>query len=149
LHAVQNGTGAPNGVWGTAGSFPKGTNGSNYWVDVVFKRAGAVAPSISTQPASETVVSGQTATFTVAATGTAPMSYQWKKNGTAIPGATASSYTTPATTSTDNGAQFGVAVSNSAGTATSNAATLSVDAATTALSANPTSLSFGNVNVGT
>src|SRR5258708_16556784 len=40
----------------------------------------AVAPSITTQPASRTVTAGQTAAFTVAATGTAPLTYQWKKN---------------------------------------------------------------------
>ena len=55
--------------------------------------------SITTQPASQTVTAGQTATFTVTATGTAPLSYQWQKNGAAISGATSSSYTTPATTS--------------------------------------------------
>src|SRR2546421_9918059 len=48
-----------------------------------------VAPAITTQPASQMVSVGQTATFTVAATGTAPLRYQWQKNGTAIGGATA------------------------------------------------------------
>src|SRR6059058_2664570 len=84
--------------------------------------AGAVAPSITVQPANQTVTVGQTATFTVVATGTAPLSYQWQKNGTAISGATSASYTTPATTSADNGAQFVVVVSNTAGSVTSNAA---------------------------
>ncbi|TLZ35285.1 MAG: immunoglobulin domain-containing protein, partial [Gammaproteobacteria bacterium] len=60
-----------------------------------------VAPTITTQPASQTVSTGQTATFRVTATGTAPLSYQWQKNGTAIGGATAASYTTPATTASD------------------------------------------------
>src|SRR5207245_1341094 len=64
-----------------------------------------------------------------AASGTAPLSYQWRKNGTAISGATSASYTTPATTTADNGAQFTVVVSNSAGSVTSNAATLTVNAA--------------------
>ena len=90
--------------------------------------AGAVAPSITTQPANQTVTVGQTATFTVVAAGTAPLSYQWQKNGTAISGATAASYTTPATISSDNAAQFVVVVSNSAGSVTSNAATLTVTA---------------------
>src|SRR6266704_3409015 len=88
--------------------------------------AVAVAPSITTQPASQTVTTGQTATFNVAATGSSPLSYQWRKNGTGILGATSSSYTTPATTSSDNGAQFSVVVSNTAGNATSAAATLTV-----------------------
>src|SRR5205823_728060 len=87
-----------------------------------------VMPSIATQPANQTVTVGQTATFTVVATGTAPLSYQWQKNGTAISGATSASYTTAATTSSDNGAQFVVVVSNTAGSVTSNAATLTVNA---------------------
>src|SRR5450759_4701550 len=57
-----------------------------------------VVPSITTQPTSQTVTAGQTATFSVTASGTAPLSYQWQKNGTAISGATSASYTTPATT---------------------------------------------------
>lgn len=89
--------------------------------------AQATAPSITTQPANKTVTLGQTATFTVVATGTAPLSYQWQKGGTPITGATAASYTTPASTSADNGAQFRVVVSNSAGSATSNTATLTVN----------------------
>jgi len=93
--------------------------------------ATAVAPTITTQPANQTVTVGQTATFTVVATGTTPLGYQWQKNGTAIRGATSASYTTPATTSTDNGAQFRVVVSNVAGNVTSNAATLTVNAAGT------------------
>src|SRR5256714_1549714 len=94
--------------------------------------APPVVPSISTQPASQTVTAGQTATFTVVATGTAPLSYQWRKSGTAISGATAPTYTTPATTSADSGAQFTVVVTNTAGSVTSNAATLTVNASATA-----------------
>ncbi|PYU20294.1 MAG: hypothetical protein DMG30_21565 [Acidobacteria bacterium] len=85
------------------------------------------APAITAQPASQTITAGQTATFSVTATGTAPLSYQWQKNGAAISGATSSTYTTPATTASDNGAQFTVVVSNSAGSATSNAAILTVN----------------------
>ena len=107
-----------------------------------------VAPSITTQPASQTITAGQTATFSVTASGTTPLSYQWRKNGTAISGATSSSYTTPAETTSDNGAQFTVVVTNSVGSVTSNAATLTVNAATPgALTASTTSLSFGNVIV--
>src|SRR5205814_324611 len=57
---------------------------------------------------------------------TAPLSYQWKKNGITIPNATGSTYTTPPTLATDNGAQFTVTVSNSAGNVNSAAATLTV-----------------------
>src|SRR5579864_1494304 len=89
----------------------------------------ATVPSIATEPSSQTVTVGQSATFTVAATGSAPLAYQWEKNGTAITGATSSSYTTAATSSSDNGAQFRVVVSNSVGTTTSTAASLTVSAA--------------------
>src|SRR5205814_2164627 len=89
----------------------------------------SVAPTISTQPANQTVTAGQTVTFTVVASGTAPLSYQWQKNGANITGATSASYTTPATTTADSGAAFVVVVSNTAGTATSNAATLTVNPA--------------------
>ena len=87
-----------------------------------------VPPAISTQPASQTVTAGQTATFAVAATGTAPLTYQWRKNGSNISGATSSTYTTPATVSGDNNAVFTVVVSNSAGTVASSSATLTVNA---------------------
>jgi hypothetical protein len=67
------------------------------------------------------------ATFSVAATGTSPFSYQWYKNGTAINAAVGPIYTTPATLSTDNGATFTAKVTNVAGSQTSNAATLTVN----------------------
>jgi hypothetical protein len=87
------------------------------------------APSISSEPANQTVTAGQTATFTVVATGTAPLTYQWQQNGTNIAGATLASYTTPVTTTTNSGEQFRVMVSNSAGNTQSTAATLTVNAA--------------------
>ncbi len=103
------------------------------------------APSITAQPASQTIAPGATATFTVTATGTAPLSYQWRRNGTALPGATTASYTTPVATTADNGASFSVVVSNSAGTATSGSATLTVTSGTVtapAITAQPVSRSI-------
>jgi hypothetical protein len=88
----------------------------------------ATAPTISTQPANVSVVGGNTATFTVAAGGTAPLAYQWEKNGTAVTGATSASYTTPAESVSDTGATFAVVVKNSAGSVTSANATLTVTA---------------------
>ena len=103
--------------------------------------AAPTAPSISAQPSSQTVTAGQTATFSVTASGTTPFSYQWSKNGAAIAGATAASYTTPATTTADNGAQFTVTVNDTAGNATSSCRDLTVTAAPTApsISAQPSS----------
>ena len=92
--------------------------------------AAPVAPTITTQPANQTVAAGQTATFSVVASGTAPLTYQWQKNGSAISGATATSYTTPVTTTADSGELFRVVVSNSVGSVTSNSATLTVSPGT-------------------
>jgi hypothetical protein len=92
--------------------------------------APAVAPAITAQPANQTVTVGQTATFGVTATGTAPLSYQWQKNSVSIGGATAASYTTPATLMADSGAKFDVIVSNAFGTQTSTMAALTVNAVT-------------------
>lgn len=89
--------------------------------------AAAVAPVITSQPASQSVLEGQTAAFNVTASGTAPLTYQWKKNGVNI-GTNASSYTTPVATLVDNGAKFSVVVSNTNGSVTSNEANLTVTA---------------------
>jgi hypothetical protein len=86
----------------------------------------AAAPSITAQPTSQSTLVAQTATFTVTAAGSAPLAYQWQRNGTPIAGATTSSYTTPAATLADSGGVFVVVVSNAAGSTTSNSATLSV-----------------------
>jgi hypothetical protein len=111
--------------------------------------APVTAPTISSSPANQTVTAGQTAAFSVSATGTAPLSYQWKMNGTAMSGATSASYTTAATTTANTGETFSVAVTNSAGTATSSSATLTVNPpATMLLNSNPTSLNFGSVVMG-
>jgi hypothetical protein len=93
--------------------------------------AAAVAPAITAQPTGQSVIAGQTATFSVMASGTAPLNYQWQKGTTPVAGATASSYTTPATSLPDDGSTFEVVISNSVGSATSNSATLHVAAATT------------------
>lgn len=88
----------------------------------------AVAPTITQQPASLTVVSGKAATFTVAAIGTAPMTYTWRKNGAAIAGATSASYSIATTTSASAGT-YSVVVKNAAGTVTSANAVLSITTA--------------------
>jgi hypothetical protein len=89
----------------------------------------ATAPAIASQPPNQTVVVGQTATFSVIATGTPPLTYQWQKGTAAITGATSASYTTAATIPADDGTQYRVVVGNSLGTANSNPAILTVSAA--------------------
>jgi len=93
------------------------------------------APQITAQPANQAVSVGQSAIFRVVAAGSAPLQYQWQKNGAAIAGATGSSYTTPAAVSGDTGASFSVVVTNATGSMTSNAATLSVTVPVTAAAA--------------
>jgi PKD repeat protein len=85
-----------------------------------------VAPSITTQPVGRTVNEGQSATFSITASGTAPLAYRWQRGGVDIAGATQASYTTPAASMADNGSTYRCIVSNTAGTATSNPATLTV-----------------------
>ena len=96
-----------------------------------------VAPTITQQPADAAIQPGATATFTVTATGTAPLSYQWQKNGVAVVGATAASYTTPAAAMSDDGSTYRAVVSNSAGSATSTSATLSIVTAPPVLTVTP------------
>jgi hypothetical protein len=119
----------------TTGATVSSQNGSVYTVAVT-NAAGTVMsapyvltvntpPAITAQPTSQTVIVGQAATFTVTATGTAPLSYQWYQGGAAISGATASSYTAPATT-TIGSSVYTVIVTNVAGTVMSATATLSV-----------------------
>jgi glucose/arabinose dehydrogenase len=102
--------------------------GSGSDTGVVYKVSytASQAPAITTQPANATVSVGQPATFTVAASGSAPLSYQWQRNGANLTGATTASYTLAAAQASDNGAAFGCMVTNSFGSATSNPATLTV-----------------------
>jgi hypothetical protein len=86
------------------------------------------APVITTQPASQVVLLNQTATFTVAATGTGTLTYQWQKNGVAITGATAATYTTPALTSESDEGLFKAVVSDTySQSATSTSAKLMLE----------------------
>ncbi len=100
-------------------------------------------PTITTQPQNSTNNAGTTANFSVTATGTAPLSYQWKKNGSAlsnggnIAGATSSALTLTSVTSND-GADYSVTVTNSAGITNSSAATLVVNSVPS-ITSNPTS----------
>ena len=120
--------------WQLANNFPGG---------VVCTAGASVAapPTITTQPVAQSVEVGQAATFSVAASGSGSLGYQWQKNGSTIVGATGASYTTPATMVSDNGALFTVVVSDAAGAVTSNAVALTVTGAVCAdVPAAPTGL---------
>lgn len=88
-------------------------------------------PAIAAQPQSRTLNTGTTTTFTVSVNGSPPFTYQWRKNGADIGGATGASYTIASVQAGDAGG-YSVVVSNAFGAATSPPATLTVLAASTA-----------------
>ena len=87
-----------------------------------------VAPVFTSQPVSQVVVAGGTAAFSAVAAGTAPISYQWNKNGAPIVGAMSSTLTLPNVQTADDGS-YSVTASNSVGVATSSNAVLTVTTA--------------------
>ena len=93
--------------------------------------SGPVAPSIITQPASQTVLVGQPVSFTVGAIGALPMTYQWRHAGTNIPGATAKTLSVSSTYYTDAGSYQAVAGNGIGSPVTSDSATLTVEAPAT------------------
>ena len=114
-----------------------GLDGSVYYLTILgssstspalykIQYTGLRSPQIGTQPRNRSVAQGQAATFAIRVSGDKPMSFQWKKNGVDVPGATDAIYTTPPTTTGDNGATFRCTASNAFGSQESNAATLSV-----------------------
>jgi len=104
-------------------------------------------PAITKQPSSVTNAVGSTATFTVTATGSAPLSYQWFKAGVLLSGATKSTLNLTKVTSSNAGS-YTVKVTNSAGAATSSVANLTVTNTTKAgRTRRPISLTLaGNTN---
>jgi endonuclease/exonuclease/phosphatase family metal-dependent hydrolase len=112
------------------------TNNGNYSV-IVTNLFGSVTssnaalvltnapPAITTQPQNQSVLAGQTTTFSVAATGTPPLNYQWFFNGTNIAGATANPFTLAQVQRTNMG-NYSVVITNLAGSVTSSAASLTV-----------------------
>ena len=89
-------------------------------------RFSTTPPAITAHPASRTVQPGAPVTFSVRASGTPPLRYQWRRNGVDIAGATAADYTIPAVTQGDNAARFRALVANDFGNVLSNEAVLTV-----------------------
>jgi hypothetical protein len=94
----------------------------------LYKIAKVGGPGILAQPQGVTVAPGVPATFAVQANGSGTLSYQWLRDGQAIAGATAASYTLGNPQPADSGAAFRVRVTNAGGSVTSTAATLTVTA---------------------
>ena len=85
------------------------------------------APTITAQPANLTVIELQPASFSVTAAGGGSLTYQWKRNGTPLAGATSSTLTISSTLPADHNAKYSAVVTNSAGSVASAAAELTQD----------------------
>lgn len=163
---VSNATG-PTYQWRKNGTNIAGATAASYTIgsvvaadagsyDVLVSSAGGsvssnaavlavlVAPSITVQPASRTVIQGGAATFSITATGSPAPTYQWRKNGTNLSGATQAVFTVSPVATADAGS-YDVVIANAAGTVTSSAATLSVTPGTVAptITTPPASQSVG------
>lgn len=124
-------------------AFTAGTNGAVRVTDLMPEPSGKlvmadgirweflppppVAPRLTRQPEPQEVFPGQTARFSVEAAGTLPLTYQWRRDGTAIPGATNATLTLPGAQPAEAG-QYSVEVTNPGGAVTSATATLAVTA---------------------
>jgi uncharacterized lipoprotein YddW (UPF0748 family) len=106
------------------------TNNSGAVTSLVATLTVNVPPEVTVAPADLIVTAGQPATFTAAATGTAPLGYQWRYNDAPLPGATAITYTRSNTTP-DHAGLYSVTVSNVAGLVTSEPAQLTIHVAPT------------------
>jgi len=116
------------------------------YLGVLINTTGApacTAPSITSLSSSITQCIGSTFTASAAATGTAPLTYQWRKNGTSISGATSSSYLIAAVASTD-AASYSVVITNACGSINSNNVVLTVSSAPSA----PTITNGASCNAG-
>jgi hypothetical protein len=120
----------------TLASVSLADNGALFSVDVlgaggtvssiaVTLQVQSAAPRIVTAPTPQSVAAGQVVQFSVTAAGAAPLTYQWLKNGAAISGANASSYSAQISKD-DNGSAYSVTITNSHGHITTPAATLTV-----------------------
>jgi len=139
---------APTGAGRISGGITIVSDATDATLAIPLSGTGMTTLAIASEPVSESVVVGQSATFSVVATGTGTLTYQWKKGGTAISGATAASYATPATVSSDNGALFTVVVTDSTGSLGSNVAMLTVTATPSKLNPSATGLAFSSINIG-
>jgi hypothetical protein len=121
----------------TTPTLVSGDAGSQYYVAVSDTNGSTTsslaslalpAPSISQQPTAQHIRSGQSASFSVTATGLGTFAYQWYANASIIGGATSSSYNTGTVTQSANGTLYSVTVTNANGTTTSSTAWLDVSA---------------------
>jgi glucose/arabinose dehydrogenase len=129
-------TGFATGLGGGSVYLRQGTDGNLYYLNrnnnslyrIIY--TGTQAPVITSQPQSISVAQGQSASFSVTATGNPAPSYQWRRNGANISGATSPTYSI-SNVQPSHAGQYSVVVNNNTGTVTSNNATLTVTAPNT------------------
>jgi hypothetical protein len=97
------------------------------WGNSTIRKGASVGPMIAMQPSSLAVAAGSTATFSVGASGSTALNYQWQMNGVAISGATGATYTI-ANAQVSSSGSYTVVVTNSGGSITSSAAMLTINA---------------------
>ncbi len=133
------------------------TTGSDTQPLSITVNAALAAPTITTQPASQTITAGNAAIFTAAATGNPAPAYQWQvymngasawSNVTNGAGGDTASYTTSATTLSMSGYQYRCVATNSQGSVESGAATLTVVIPAPNVTVSPSSLAFGSFPAG-
>jgi hypothetical protein len=101
---------------------------------------GCTAAAVTTNPTAQTVCAGTSTTLTAAGTGTGPLSFQWRKGGSNVSGATSSSFTITSPVVGDSGS-YDCVISNSCGSATTTAAALVVQGGPATITTNPVSQS--------
>ncbi len=138
--AIDNGSSAfaaPSDFEGTARPIASGFDIGAFETKPDLTAPSGIAPTLATQPISQTLLPGGIITLSVAPSGSPPLTYQWSRNGAAISGATAAAFTLSPLQSADAGV-YDVKVTNPAGTITSNPATIAVAVTPTFTFRNPT-----------
>ncbi len=136
--------GAAGGYTVVVTNFVGATTSAPAWLMV---NTNPLAPVFTTQPASQVVLAGGAAGFSATVAGTAPLAYQWSKNGMPLPGATAA-YLSLTNVQTADAGNYSLTVSNSVGTTTSSTVVLTVTAAIPVVNSAYNLVGFGQHTTG-
>ena len=120
-------TGTPTALGSGAYTVTATNSGGSTSATLIIHVSQPPPPTISVQPVDQTIFAGEEATFTVTASGTGPLGYQWRMNGISIATGTSDFFTTAPEIQANNGVPFSVFVSDGyGGSVTSSPATLLV-----------------------